>query len=109
MLRGTCRDGRVVDAPAPGLTAGGLHVGNVETSLATGGYDEQRAAQVLAFLAPLPVADVHLLPFHQYGEPKYSLLEREWTMAGVKAPEEAEIALIKAMVERAGYRVVVGG
>ncbi|WP_449544159.1 DNA cytosine methyltransferase [Lelliottia nimipressuralis] len=50
MLRGTCRDGRVVDAPAPGLTAGGLHVGNVETSLATGGYDEHRAAQVLAFL-----------------------------------------------------------
>ena len=50
MLRGTCRDGRVVDAPAPGLTAGGLHVGNVETSLATEGYDEQRAAQALAFL-----------------------------------------------------------
>jgi len=50
MLRGTCRDGRIVDAPAPGLTAGGLHVGNVETSLATKGYDEQRAAQVLAFL-----------------------------------------------------------
>ena len=50
MLRGTCRDGRVVDAPAPGLTAGGLHVGNIETSLATGGYDEQRAAQALAFL-----------------------------------------------------------
>ncbi len=50
MLRGTCRDGRVVDAPAPGLTAGGLHVGNVETSLAIEGYDERRAAQVLAFL-----------------------------------------------------------
>ncbi|MND84721.1 C-5 cytosine-specific DNA methylase [compost metagenome] len=50
MLRGTCRDGRVVDAPAPGLTAGGLHIGNVETSLATDGYDEQRAAQALAFL-----------------------------------------------------------
>lgn len=50
MLRGTCRDGRVVDAPAPGLTAGGLHVGNVETSLAIDGYDEQRAAQALAFL-----------------------------------------------------------
>lgn len=50
MLRGTCRDGRVVDAPAPGLTAGGLHVGNVETTLATEGYDQQRAAQTLAFL-----------------------------------------------------------
>lgn len=50
MLRGTCRDGRVVDAPAPGLTAGGLHVGNVQTNLATDGYDEQRAEQALAFL-----------------------------------------------------------
>jgi DNA (cytosine-5)-methyltransferase 1 len=50
ILRGTCRDGRVVDAPAPGLTAGGLHVGNVQSSLATDGYDEQRAAQALAFL-----------------------------------------------------------
>jgi len=50
MLRGTCRDGRVVDAPAPGLTAGGQHVGNVETTSATEGYDQQRAAQALAFL-----------------------------------------------------------
>lgn len=57
MLRGTCRDGRVVDAPAPGLTAGGLHVGNVETSLATDGYDEQRAAQALAFLREYCGAD----------------------------------------------------
>ncbi|KQJ07420.1 DNA methyltransferase [Escherichia coli] len=57
LLRGTCRDGRVVDAPAPGLTAGGLHVGNVETSLATDGYDEQRAAQVLAFLREYCGAD----------------------------------------------------
>lgn len=71
--------------------------------------NEDNVAQVLALLAPLPVAEVHLLPFHQYGEPKYSLLEREWVMAGVKAPEDEEIAPIKAMVERAGYQVVVGG
>ncbi|HDR2363326.1 TPA: DNA cytosine methyltransferase [Enterobacter asburiae] len=57
LLRGTCRDGRVVDAPAPGLTAGGLHVGNVETSLATEGYDEQRAAQALTFLQQYCGAD----------------------------------------------------
>ena len=69
----------------------------------------ENVAQILAFLAPLPVEEVHLLPFHQYGEPKYSLLEREWAMAGIKAPEPEEIAPIQAMVERAGYRVVVGG
>ncbi|MCT4701195.1 DNA cytosine methyltransferase [Enterobacteriaceae bacterium H20N1] len=50
MLRGTCKDGRVVDAPSPGLTAGGLHVGNIETHLAVEAYDEQRAEQALAFL-----------------------------------------------------------
>lgn len=50
MLRGTCKDGRVVDAPAPGLTAGGLHVGNVETYLAVDEYDEQRAEEVSSFL-----------------------------------------------------------
>ena len=50
MLRGTCRDGRIVDAPAPGLTAGGLHVGSVETHLAVDDYDRQRADEVLAFL-----------------------------------------------------------
>ncbi|MFH7827920.1 [formate-C-acetyltransferase]-activating enzyme [Kluyvera chengduensis] len=69
----------------------------------------ENVAQILAFLTPLPVEEVHLLPFHQYGEPKYSLLEREWAMAGIKAPEPEEIAPIQAMVERAGYRVVVGG
>ncbi|HDG1696871.1 [formate-C-acetyltransferase]-activating enzyme [Kluyvera ascorbata] len=69
----------------------------------------ENVAQILAFLAPLPVEEVHLLPFHQYGEPKYSLLEREWAMAGIKAPEAEEVAPIRAMVEQAGYRVVMGG
>jgi len=50
MLRGTCKDGRVVDAPAPGLTAGGLHVGEVKTTLAVEAYDQQRADQTLTFL-----------------------------------------------------------
>jgi DNA (cytosine-5)-methyltransferase 1 len=35
MLRGTCKDGRVVNAPAPGLTAGGTHVGNVQAHLSS--------------------------------------------------------------------------
>ncbi|WP_144815070.1 DNA cytosine methyltransferase [Enterobacter sp. DE0047] len=50
MLRGTCKDGRVVDAPAPGLTAGGQHVGEVKTTLAVEAYDQLRADQTLAFL-----------------------------------------------------------
>ena len=49
-LRGTCRDGQRTDEPMPTITAGGLHVGEVETMLAVESYDEGRAAQVLAFL-----------------------------------------------------------
>lgn len=49
-LRGTCRDGQRTDEPMPTVTAGGLHVGEVETMLAVEHYDEQRADQVLAFL-----------------------------------------------------------
>ncbi|HIB1387414.1 TPA: DNA cytosine methyltransferase, partial [Salmonella enterica subsp. enterica serovar Muenchen] len=33
-LRGTCRDGQRTDEPAPTITAGGLHVGEVQTTLA---------------------------------------------------------------------------
>lgn len=57
MLRGTCKDGRVVDAPAPGLTAGGMHVGEVKTTLAVESYDLQRADQTLAFLREYCGAD----------------------------------------------------
>jgi len=49
-LRGTCRDGQRTNEPMPTITAGGLHVGEVETMLAVESYDEQRAAQALAFL-----------------------------------------------------------
>lgn len=49
-LRGTCRDGQRTNEPMPTITAGGLHVGEVETMLAVESYDEQRAEQVLAFL-----------------------------------------------------------
>lgn len=49
-LRGTCRDGQPTNEPMPTITAGGQHVGEVKTTLAVEGYDEERAQQVLAFL-----------------------------------------------------------
>lgn len=49
-LRGTCRDGQRTDEPMPTVTAGGLHVGEVKTTLAVDLYDQQRAEQTLAFL-----------------------------------------------------------
>lgn len=56
-LRGTCRDGQRTDEPMPTLTAGGLHVGEVKTTLAVEAYDQQRADQTLAFLQEYCGAD----------------------------------------------------
>ncbi|HBQ7845977.1 TPA: DNA cytosine methyltransferase [Klebsiella aerogenes] len=56
-LRGTCRDGQRTDTPMPTITAGGQHVGEVETTLAFEHCDELRAQQVLAFLKEYCGAD----------------------------------------------------
>lgn len=49
-LRGTCRDGQRTDTPAPTVTAGGLHLGNVETMLTADDGDYPHADAVRAFL-----------------------------------------------------------
>ncbi|EIY2828963.1 TPA: DNA cytosine methyltransferase [Escherichia coli] len=49
-LRGTCRDGQPSSDPMPTVTAGGLHLGEVKTTLAVDEYDEHRAQLALEFL-----------------------------------------------------------
>ncbi|EAM7297120.1 DNA cytosine methyltransferase [Salmonella enterica] len=49
-LRGTCRHGQPTSEPMPTVTAGGLHIGEVKTTLAVDEYDEHRAQQTLEFL-----------------------------------------------------------
>ncbi|CNH33547.1 [formate-C-acetyltransferase]-activating enzyme [Yersinia pekkanenii] len=63
----------------------------------------------LNVLAPLNLAELHLLPFHQYGEPKYTLLGQRWTMKDVAIPLPEEINTLKLIAESAGYRVTIGG
>ena len=70
---------------------------------------KENMAQVLAFLAPFGLQEIHLLPFHQYGEAKYALLGREYALRDVAPPTEQEIAPLHAMAQQAGYRVVIGG
>lgn len=60
-------------------------------------------------LIPLNIRQIHLLPFHQYGEPKYRLLGKTWSMKEVPAPSSADVATMREMAERAGLQVTVGG
>lgn len=49
-LRGTCRDGQRTDSPAPTVTAGGLHLGDVETMLVADDKEYPHSAAVREFL-----------------------------------------------------------
>ncbi|MFV5026805.1 [formate-C-acetyltransferase]-activating enzyme, partial [Escherichia coli] len=55
------------------------------------------------------IRQIHLLPFHQYGEPKYRLLGKTWSMKEVPAPSSADVTTMREMAERAGFQVTVGG
>ncbi|HDR2892987.1 TPA: [formate-C-acetyltransferase]-activating enzyme [Enterobacter asburiae] len=71
--------------------------------------NDTNMARVLAFLVPSGIRQLHLLPFHQYGEPKYRLLGQAWGMRQVVPPTEDEVALMCQMAEREGFQVTVGG
>ncbi len=65
--------------------------------------------RILDFLAPFALPEIHLLPFHQYGEAKYRLLGLEYPMRDVVTPSDQQLAPLRAKIEAAGYRVVIGG
>ncbi|EMP7251604.1 TPA: [formate-C-acetyltransferase]-activating enzyme [Enterobacter cloacae] len=66
-------------------------------------------ASVLAFLLPSGVRQLHLLPFHSYGEPKYRLLGQQWSMREVSSPTADEVAAMRRMAEDKGFHVTIGG
>ena len=71
--------------------------------------NETNMARVLAFLLPSGIRQLHLLPFHQYGEPKYRLLGQEWGMRQATPPTEDEVSAMRQLAEREGFNVTVGG
>ncbi|HBC2538267.1 [formate-C-acetyltransferase]-activating enzyme [Enterobacter sp. T1-1] len=66
-------------------------------------------ASVLAFLLHSGIRQLHLLPFHSYGEPKYRLLGQQWSMREVSPPTADEVAAIRRMAEDKGFHVTIGG
>ncbi|MET3704850.1 [formate-C-acetyltransferase]-activating enzyme [Citrobacter sp. UYEF32] len=65
--------------------------------------------RALTLLTSLGIEQVHLLPFHQYGEPKYRLLGQQWLMKDVPAPSAQEVAALCEIAECAGFQVTIGG
>jgi pyruvate formate lyase activating enzyme len=65
---------------------------------------------IAEFAAGLPeVKELHLLPYHRYGEGKYAALGREYPMGDAKPPADAEMERFKQEVEKTGLLCRVGG
>ena len=70
---------------------------------------QENMQRALTLLLSLGIKQLHLLPFHLYGEPKYRLLGRQWSMKDVPAPTEQVVAQMREMAENAGFQVTTGG
>ena len=72
---------------------------------------EQEIESIARFAAALPnVNEMHLLPYHGFGEGKYAALGREYTMGDAAAPDNITMKRLKAAAERAGdLTVQIGG
>lgn len=69
----------------------------------------ENIVQVLDFLHPFRLTLLHLLPFHKYGEAKYSLLGTTSPMNRIPIPGPEEIASWCSFIEEQGYTVTLGG
>ena len=62
------------------------------------------------FAKSLPgLSEIHLLPYHRWGEPKHARLGRAYALAGTKPPRRECLEEIKTRLERFGLRVKIGG
>jgi pyruvate formate lyase activating enzyme len=71
---------------------------------------EENVAAIAAYARQLPgVEEIHLLPYHRLGEPKYRRLDREYALEATAAYSRARAAVLADLVRQAGFRVQVGG
>lgn len=66
--------------------------------------------KVAEFAKSLPnVNEVHILPYHVFGENKYKLLDREYSMMDIEPMEKEDAIVFKEIVESYGLKCQIGG
>lgn len=71
---------------------------------------EEDILEICKFIKTLKNTDeVHLLPYHTYGENKYELLGRDYLMKNSRSLNSDEIEDLKKVVENQGIKCIIGG
>ncbi len=71
---------------------------------------EREIADIAKFASSLPgVEEIHLLPYHNFGNDKYEGLGRDYGMGDVPSPTEEQMQILKSVAERYGLTCKIGG
>lgn len=71
--------------------------------------DDENIKEIAEFVLSLGLKQIHILPFHQYGQKKYEYINKEYSMIATKPPSEKEVNSIKEKLELNGLNVNIGG
>jgi pyruvate formate lyase activating enzyme len=71
------------------------------------GPDIRRTAELVARLGP-NVQRVELLPYHNFGEPKYRRLGLSYPLIGTVRPDDEQLLHLRRLVESYGVAAMVG-
>ena len=65
---------------------------------------------IARFTKTLPgVNEIHLLPYHRFGEGKYAALGREYTMGDTSPPDDSAMKELKAAIVKTNLHCQIGG
>lgn len=94
-----------------------LHISKIAKSvsiripLISGFNDDEVSIKAIAAFANYMsnVKRVHILPYHNYGQGKYNLLNRVYDCDGFKTPEDDKVEILQKIIEDTGIECVIGG
>lgn len=81
----------------------------VRTPIIPGITDSKKNLQAMAaFLQPLPISQIDILPYHNTGLAKYRLLGRDYPL-DVTKPSQAQMENVAEILSASGHQVIIGG
>lgn len=82
----------------------------IRVPIVTGCQDSLEEVESIAeFAKSLKIKEVHLLPYHSFGESKYRQLGKNYKLKGTTPPTESTIFRLKDIIESYNLKVCVGG
>ncbi|WP_394523832.1 glycyl-radical enzyme activating protein [Lacrimispora sp. JR3] len=73
-------------------------------------YSPEEILAIAEFAKTLTgIRTIHLLPYHTFGENKYGLMGKDYGLKHIKPLNPEDLNACKEVVERCGFRCVIGG